>query len=349
MASSSNQRLFLNATDTLGELINSKANELFVALNSFDTNSLGIADTYNDYFIHHHLGKRLFFSIQNSAHILYESIQRCNKPVNEINAIDYGAGLGTLFMLGGMLGCKQFDYNDHLPDWQPTAAAVCKVAGINITNYVMGDINAVTDFANANNFQYDIVVSRNVIEHIYSLPEFYSVLYKHNPRAIVYSTTTANFHNPAMRLYHIYIHKKVEKKYYRQQRVEEIRKLQPFLSVEKLKELTKLTRGKGQQDFIEAVKDFTNGKAIKADTTLRSNTCDCIIGVWSEHLLTKKEYATIITAAGFKMEFSAGYWDTHYASAGMNVLAKILNSTISMLGKKNGILLSPFVNVVAYN
>ena len=86
MANSSNQRIFLNATDKLGELINSKANELFVALNSFDTNSLGVADTYNDYFIHHHLGKRLFFSIQNSSHILYESIQRCNKPVNEINA-----------------------------------------------------------------------------------------------------------------------------------------------------------------------------------------------------------------------------------------------------------------------
>ena len=55
MFSSSNQRLFLNASDKLGELINSNANELFVALNSFDTTSLGIADTYIDYFFHHHL------------------------------------------------------------------------------------------------------------------------------------------------------------------------------------------------------------------------------------------------------------------------------------------------------
>ena len=349
MANSSNQRIFLNATDKLGELINAKANELFVALNSFDTNSLGVADAYNDYFIHHHLGKRLFFSIQNSAHILYESIQRCNKPVNEIKAIDYGAGLGTLFMLGGMLGCKQFDYNDHLPDWKPTAAAICKVAGINITNFVLGDINAVTYFAMANNFRYDIVVSRNVIEHIYSLPEFYSVLYKHNPNAVIYSTTTANFHNPAMRLYHIYIHKKVEKKYYRQQRIEEIKKIQPLIPIDQLTKLTQLTRGKGKQDFIDAVKNFTNGDTIKTDATLRSNTCDCIIGVWSEHLLNKREYATIITDAGFKMEFTAGYWDTHYAFAAINVLAKIFNSIILMLGKKNGCLLSPFVNVVACN
>ena len=86
MANSGNQHLFLNESDKLSRLINSKANDLFVALNNFDATSLGIADSYNDYFIHHHLGKRLFFSIQNSAHILYDSIQLCNKPVNEINA-----------------------------------------------------------------------------------------------------------------------------------------------------------------------------------------------------------------------------------------------------------------------
>ncbi len=349
MSRHNNQRLFLNESDNLGDLINLKANELFDALNNFDTTSLGAADTYKDYFLHHHLGKRLFFSIQNSAHILYESIKRCNKPVNEINAIDYGAGLGTLFMLGGMLGCKQFDYNDHLSDWKPTAVDVCKVVGINITNYVMGDINAVTDFAITNNFQYDLVVSRNVIEHIYSLPKFYSALYQHNPKAVIYSTTTANFHNPVMRLYHIYIHKKVEKQYYRQQRVDEIKKIKPLITSHQLKKLTEITRGKGQQDFIEAVKNYTGKNANIKDATLRSNTCDCIIGVWSEHLLTKKEYATIVTHAGFKMEFSAGYWDTHYSSTAMNVVAKILNSIILLLGKKNGILISPFVNVVAYN
>ena len=349
MSSNNNHRLFLNESDNLGDLINLKANELFVALNNLDTSSLGAADTYKDYFLHHHLGKRLYFSIQNSAHILYEAIKRCNKPVNEINAIDYGAGLGTLFMLGGMLGCKQFDYNDHLSDWKPTAVAVCKVVGINITNYVMGDINAVTDFAMTNKFQYDIVVSRNVIEHIYSLPKFYSALFKHNTKVVIYSTTTANFHNPVMRLYHIYIHKKVEKQYYRQQRENEIKKIQPLIPIDQLNKLTEITRGKTQQDFIEAVKNYTAQNVTIKDATLRSNTCDCITGVWSEHLLKKNEYATIVNNAGFKMEFSAGYWDTHYSSSAMNVLAKILNSIIALRGKKNGILVSPFVNVIAYN
>ena len=339
----------LTATDSLGLFINNKANELFYALKNLDVASMGATDTYNHYFIHHHLGKRLFFSIQNSAHILYEGIKLCNKPIPEINAIDYGAGLGTLFMLGGMLGFKRFDYNDHLPEWQPTAAAVCKQTGSSITDYVTGDINSVANFASANNFQYNLIVSRNVIEHIYSLSAFYSVIFKHNPKAITYSTTTANFHNPAMRLYHIYIHKKVERSYYLEQRKGEIKKLQPLLAENKLNDLALITRGKGQQDFVQAVNDFVAGKPIEKVAHLRSNTCDCIIGVWIEHLLTRKEYAAIINQSGFIIDFTTGYWDTHYSSGIKNLMTTTFNIIIAVLGKKKGIILSPFVNVVAFN
>ena len=273
----------------------------------------------------------------------------CNKPLQEINAIDYGAGLGTLFMLGGMIGCKRFDYNDYLPEWQVTAKALCKTIGITINDFVTGDINAVAGFAASKNIQYDMVLSRNVVEHIYDLTEFYSVIFKHNPKAVVYSTTTANYHNPVMRLYHIYIHKKVERKYYFNQRMEAIQKMQPSLTVDRLTALVKLTRGKGQQDFIDAVNNFLNNKPIKKDSSLRSNTCDCITGVWNEHLLTKNEYQKIISAAGFTMSYTAGYWDTHYPSAVKNRMAKFFNEIISLLGTKKAVILSPFVNVTASN
>ena len=349
MSTGGSAAIFLTAKDSLGTLINDKANELFCSLKNFNTDALDAADTYNIYFIHHHLGHRLFFSIQNSAHILYDAVKLCGKPLPEISAIDYGAGLGTLFMLGGMLGFKRFDYNDHLPEWQSTAKAVCKEAGITISDYVTGDINAVADFAASKNIRYDIVVSRNVIEHIYSLEEFYSVIFKHNPKAVVYSTTTANYHNPVMRLYHIYIHKKVEKQYYKKQRLEEIKKLQPSIAADDLIKLTELTRGKGQQDFIDAVNNFAIHKVIPVDATLRSNVCDCVNGVWSEHLLTQNEYGNIIHSAGFKMLYTAGYWDTHYSLGIKNLMSVIFNKIISLLGSKNGIILSPFVNVAAYN
>jgi 2-polyprenyl-3-methyl-5-hydroxy-6-metoxy-1,4-benzoquinol methylase len=349
MAQAEKKEIFLVSNASLGILINDKSNELFVALKNLDCSPLDKSDQYIDYFLNHHLNERLFFSIQNSAHILYGAVKQSGKPLHEISAIDYGAGLGTLFMLGGMLGFKRFDYNDHLPEWQSTARAVCQQAGSCINDFVTGDINAVTAFANTNQFTYDIIVSRNVIEHIYSLSEFYSTIFKHNPRAVVYSTTTANFHNPVMRLYHIYIHRKTEKQYYRQQRLEEVKKLNPLLQADQLNKLAIQTRGKGQKDFIDAVRNYANGNLIQKDSSLRSNTCDCINGVWCEHLLTKKEYEKIIGGAGFKMNYTAGYWDTHYSNGLLNVLAKLLNRIILLWGNKKGVTVSPFVNVTAYN
>ncbi|MFT3680382.1 MAG: hypothetical protein QM791_08900 [Ferruginibacter sp.] len=330
-------------------MINNKANELFYTLKSINSSAFATTDNYNQYFLDHHLGHRLFFSIQNSAHILYESVKLCNKPVNEINAIDYGAGLGTLFMLGGMLGFKRFDYNDHLPEWKDTAVVVCNKAGSVITDFVIGDINAVSSFSKAKDFRYDIILSRNVIEHIYSLQEFYEVIFAHNPKTVIYSTTTANYHNPAMHFYHRHIHKKNERLYYKPQRINEIQKLHPSIETNKLIQLVELTRGKGQHDFSEAVNNFIGNMTVNPDSSLRTNTCDCITGVWCEHLLTKKEYEIITAGAGFKMLYTGGYWDTHYSSTLKNLAGKFFNAAISLLGKNKAVLLSPFVNVVAYN
>lgn len=340
--------IFITGIDALANTINTKANELHCKLINIDVSSLATADEYKNYFINHHMGRRLFFSLQNSAHIIYHSVIKSGKELNNITFMDYGAGLGTLFMLAGMMGFKKTVYNDYFSEWHQPAKALCTQLQIHIDEYVAGDIENVVNHAAANNILYDIVASRNVIEHIYSLPHFYKCIFGHNTRTVIYSTTTANYHNPVMRWYHIHLHKKWEKIAYKKIRSEEIRKRQPAITADQLKKITALTRGKGQKDFIDAVNDLMSGKAIEKDNSLRSNTCDCITGVWNEHLLTKKEYEAIIANAGFKMKYSAGYWDTHYKSGLMNMAAKVFNKIIFLLGNK-GVILSPFVNVVAYN
>jgi 2-polyprenyl-3-methyl-5-hydroxy-6-metoxy-1,4-benzoquinol methylase len=340
---------FLIADDELGVWINQKASELYQKLSHIDGNAFAAGDVYNDYFRNHHLGNRLFFSIQNSAHILYDAVKLSGKPLHEINAIDYGAGLGTLFMLGGMLGFKRFDYNDYFAEWKNIALAFCNTTGISIQDYITGDVEAVTAFAASKNITYDIVVSRNVIEHIYNLPQFYKAWYRHNRAAVIYSTTTANYHNPAMRWYHLYIHKKTEKQYYRQQRIEAIKKLQPAVPENTLKQLAELTRGRAMHDFEEAIALFSNNKPVAPVPYLRSNVCDCLTGVWCEHLLKKNEYQTIINQAGYKILYTAGYWDTHYRSVIKNMAAAILNRVIKIAGQDKAVVFSPFVNIVAYN
>ncbi len=338
---------FLKENDSLAILINQKANELFLTLQNFDTSSLDIADSFKEYFVEHHLGKRLVFSIQNSAHILYQSVKKIGKKIDVINITDYGAGLGTLYMLAGMLNFKRIIYNDYLPDWKDTAASICKALKIDIDGYVTGDIDALLLYAASEGFTFDIIASRNVIEHIYSLPFFYEEIYWHNPAAVIFSTTSANFQNPAMRLKHYLLHKKIERTQYLPHRKKEIQHIWTNISPKQLDKLSALTRGKAKVDFLVAIDNFKNNKPIVAVPFLRSNTCISTTGYWCEHLLSKNEYKSIITNAGFTMEYAAGYWDTNYPSASMNLLGKFLNQLIVLFGKK-GYLFSPFVNVVAF-
>lgn len=339
--------VFLSVKDELSKAINSKAEELYLLLSNFDAATLQTSDFFKEYFDNHHLGRRLIFSIQSSAHILYQAIKKSNKKVEDLNIVDYGAGLGTLFMLGSMLGVKRFVYNDHLSEWKNNAELICKTFKMFITNYVVGDIKNVIDYANSDGFKFDIVVSRNVIEHIYNLPDFYKAIYQHNPTAIIYSTTTANCHNPATRIQHILYHRKIENKYYSVLRKKTIQQLHPELSEEQLTELTALTRGKALSDFSEAIDNYLQHKPVTPVPYLKTNTCDFENGVWVEHLLSKKTYTEIINTAGFKLEYSAGFWDTNYKNSLINFCTKILNKVIILMGD-NGYLIAPFINVVAY-
>jgi 2-polyprenyl-3-methyl-5-hydroxy-6-metoxy-1,4-benzoquinol methylase len=339
---------FLSSKDSTAATINKKANSLLKLLNDFDASTLEIAEHFKDYFKDKHLGQRLIFSIQSSAQILYQSIKRSGKNIYELTIVDYGAGLGTLYMLSGMLGFKRIAYNDYLPEWKDTAKAVCDKLNIHIDDYITGDIDEVINYAEANSFEFDIIASRNVIEHIYNLPRFYTLIHQHNKYAVIFSTTTANYQNPVMRLIHYRIHKKVEKNAYFNQRKEAIQKIWPAIIEQQLDELTNKTRGKAKEDFNSAITQYQQQKKIEPVAFLRSNTCDCTTGYWCEHLLKKTEYQYIVTQAGFKIEYTAGFWDTHYKSAAMNFVAKFLNKLILLSGKK-GYILSPFVNVIAYN
>lgn len=338
---------FIPLTDDLAGLINQKANGLYQFLQQFNPECLGQDDEFNHYFKQHHLGYRLFFSIQNSAHILYDSIRLCGKPLDQINAIDYGAGLGTLFLLGGQLGLNRFDYNDHLPDWHHVARNLCTAAGSTIHSYIEGDYQNVTRKATEGGYQYDLVLSRNVLEHIYNPAEFHQVISAHNPEIIIYSTTTANFHNPVMRCYHHYLHRKYENRFYRNQRMLEIKKQFPELDDATALNWARQTRGLGAADFAQAVLQLKNGSTLNPLPDLSTNTCDCSNGVWCEHLLSKKSYRKMIELSGLKMQYTAGYWDTHYKNPAMNLLGKTMNRLIQLLGKENGVWLSPFVNVIA--
>ena len=96
---------FLPFDDDLGRQINTAATELYDKLLKIDAGKLGMPEHCLAYYTLSH-SKRLFFSTETSAHILYRSIKFTGKSYSEVVLMDYGAGVGTLFLLAKMTGCR---------------------------------------------------------------------------------------------------------------------------------------------------------------------------------------------------------------------------------------------------
>lgn len=337
---------FIEPVDDTARLINEKANQLYQQLQALDINELAIDDFGKHYFSSHHAGHRLFFSIQSSADIIYKSVKLVNKNIGETSFIDYGAGLGTLFLLAGKIGFKKVYFNDYFPQWAGYAKIICDKLDTKVDDFISGDIDAVITYGKEKQVSFDIVASRNVVEHIYNLEDFYTKLYRSGITTVCYSTTTANYHNIAMRLKHYWYHNKVEKNFYKKQREDYLKELYPGINETDLNSLVKATRGKAFADFTNAVESYFSKKPMPPDEALGTNTCDCRTGVWAEHLVTRQNYFDIIGKAGFSVTYTAGFWDTHYKYAVLNLFSRFLNRIIKMSGSK-GYWFAPFVNVVA--
>jgi 2-polyprenyl-3-methyl-5-hydroxy-6-metoxy-1,4-benzoquinol methylase len=337
---------FLQYTDDTARLINDRANHLYRKLCVLDICNTEIDEFGKYYFNSHHGGKRLFFSVQSSAQIIYHSVKKLGRPVNELNFIDYGAGLGTLFLLAGAVGFKNTYFNDYFPQWAGYAKIISDELGIHIKDYISGDIDAVIGYGSREQVHFDILASRNVVEHIYKLRDFYGRLHDSGITTFCYSTTTANYHNFAMRLKHYLHHYRTERNAFKEQRAALIRELVPAVSEKDLHSLVEITRGRAFDDFNHAVQLYLQKQPVPPVASLRTNTCDCRTGVWAENLLTRNEYRDIIEGAGFRMEYSAGFWDTNYRYKVVNLVTACLNGVIKLLGKK-GYWIAPFVNITA--
>lgn len=336
--------LFLPQKDQLSRLIQGKAEELLKKLQDLPVEQLGMPDYCLAYFKGSHF-KRLFFSIETSAHLLYNSISLSKKPVQEIVLMDYGAGVGTLYTLAKMIGCYKVIYNDHLADWKRSAQLIAESIGVNVDEYITGDIDTTLEELSAKNLQCDIITSRNVIEHIYKLEDFYAAIAHKQPKALVYSSTTANYNNPGSRIKHILWHRKWEKIYLKE-RNSFIAGYAPHLETSVVASLATLTRGMAIPEIKKTVDLYNKSQQLPEPLTIGSNTCDPSNGVWAEHIIPFNEYRRLIDQSNYKTQFLPGFWDTHYSKAWKNLMGKVLNVVIGF-NKNVGILVAPFIYVVA--
>jgi 2-polyprenyl-3-methyl-5-hydroxy-6-metoxy-1,4-benzoquinol methylase len=335
---------FLQQEDELGNLINTQASALHERMIGLDVESLGMPDHCLAYFRSSH-SKRLFFSIETSAHLLYRSLKLVGKRPANVVIMDYGAGVGTLYMLAKMIGCAKVIYNDHLDDWRLSAQLIAEAAGIAIDHYIVGDIDACLNRLFELHLNCDVITSRNVIEHIYKLDVFYNTIYHRQPGAVIVSSTTANKQNPVSVIKHARWHKKWEK-VYRGKRAVAVERQSHGLSRTKINLLAKATRGLATEDLKEAIEEYRRSGRLPNPAAFGSNTCDPSNGVWAEHLITSTDYRKLINEEHYTISFEPGFWDTHYIEGYMNTLGRLLNKVIAG-GGKTAIMVAPFIYVIA--
>jgi len=335
---------FIPHKDELGELLQDKCEELFTLMKTIDVKKLGLSEHGVEYFLGSHY-KRLFFSIQTSAHLLYNSIKLTQKKVEDVIIMDYGAGIGSLYILAKMIGCKKVIYNDILEEWKQNALLIAQAINIDVDEYVVGDIEATLKVLKSNKITLDIITSRNVVEHIYRLDDFYALIDNYQPNAIIYSSTTANFNNPAMNLFHVFYHLKVEKNY-RQQRTDFIKTHFPLLDENTLKQLAFSTRGYEKSGILNAVGVFLKEGKLPKKNYYYTNTCEINYGVWAENILSYQIHKQMAINGNRKCMIKPGFWDTHYQKPWKNKMGAFFNALIS-LNTTIAFVLAPFIYIIA--
>lgn len=337
--------VFVVPQDELSALINEQANVLYQRLRSLPVASIDMPDFAKNYYRDRHID-RLFFSVQTAAIMLYDGIMMTGKHHKDVVVMEYGAGMGSLYLLTNMVGCKMVIYDDIEPRMTDGAKSVAAFLNIRIDHFICGDHHYAIDYMKQYGIQCDIILSRNVIEHIYDLDDFYGSMAAAQPDAILYFSTTANYYNPMMYAFHYYVHRKFEK-IYAPRRAEMIREIIPEISTSDLSRLAKASRGLAMQDFKNAVTAFRDKKTMPDPSRFYTNTCDPESGMWQENLLKESDYRRIITSKGYTLHYRGAFWDTHYSSSFKNFITKGLNSITRALGPAKGVYTSPFVYIIA--
>lgn len=336
---------FLLQTDSLAQMINTKAKELYQKYAQLSASELDLTEYGKVYFNKRHF-ERLFFSIQTSAELLYRSIKLKAKPIEELIIMDYGAGIGSLYLLAKLIGVKCVIYNDYNPVNSKAGKSICKALNIIIDFFITGDHTQTFQTLKEKNISCDIILSRNVVEHIYDLKDFYQKTKQFQPNALIYFSTTANYHNPANLWYHHGIHKKYEQKYFEKRR-EIIKAFKKDASKSDIVSLAKATRGQAMEDLNKSIRDYFTNKTLPDPNIHYSNTANPENGIWAEHVIKKQDYKNIIEPIGYKLSIIPAFWDTHYKKGYKRLFGKTMNVLTRLVGEEKGLWFTAFIYVVA--
>lgn len=303
---------------------------------------------------------KIHFAADTARRTILAGIHSADVKIEDSIIIESGGGIGLLSFLSALAGVKKVIYNDLFEgschDFQKIAKAF-NIEGISV---VHGSSDAIRIFCNEKKIVPHLVVSRNVIEHVYSIPDYLKELRSISDKMVLSFSTTANYSNPLVRFYTQKIHKKIEyrgtgnhygKKSsdttqpYKLLRWEYIRKKFPDLKPDIVDKYTAETRGLIYPDIDAYIEKRQKGISVLTPA-YGTNTCDPNTGNWAENLLPYLLLKEQFREGGYKLEILPGHWNTSYKKASLRTAAILFNGIMKVFPFSRKAL-SPYIILVA--
>lgn len=329
--------------DTIN-LVEERAIFLFNLMSNKNWDSYPTQNELFLYFKDRHLGNRLDYSIKSSVSILLIGINESNKKeLSSINLLDYGAGFSTVFLLSSLLNINTY-VNDLFESFQSNIIELYNFLKISPNPiYICGEANNIVQYFNINNMTLDIILSRNVIEHIYDykahLQEVKRIPFE--DKLIILDSTTANYANPLVFLQHKIIHfqnsKLVDKS-----REEYIKNYLPSINEKQLAFLVKKLRNIAKEDLKKQLDLFHSEGHISHKINFSdTNICEPLYGCWTERLEDFSFYKNIFKDLNISLSYSSGSWITNYSFPITNIIFKLINKITEILPNRFKIITGP--------
>lgn len=307
---------------------------------SLDIGNLPISE-YNKRYLKKHL-EHAKYNVSLALQIIESGTGHLKKPVEEITVLEIGGGTGLISLLCVFLGFKKVIYSDTYQNSCDDFEVISEKLNLSPAKIVCG---SVVEAANLAEFKPDLILSRDVVEHIYDLKSFFTDVRTFFPQAVQVHNTSANPYNVFKRKYFREIQIKDElhgnpdqfkpgdsKEAFYQLRLKYIQANFKDLSKAEMKKLALVSRGKTYSDIGSLVKAYLKNQEYPEPPSHPYNTCDPVNGNWTERLLSIDEYHGM---AGRERTLFVNFalYNTYTNSGIKKVVLSVLNALIGTFGR----------------
>jgi 2-polyprenyl-3-methyl-5-hydroxy-6-metoxy-1,4-benzoquinol methylase len=349
-----NARAHLPRDRHLVAQVSAAADRLYEALAVLEAERLDIS-TYNKTSFAAYQ-RKLRTKLQKFAFELCWSLAANRKPPQDTVLLDYGGGTGIVSLLAKECGVGSVIYNDIYDVSCLDAETIAQALGLEADHYICGEMRDVATFLNGISIACDVVVSSDVIEHVYDVSAFF-----HDLRSLpsehlsIALSTHANPLNPVVNRILMQKQRAVEhqdRQYtpghkkrdslqsYLGIRRDIIRRCADGLSDEVIERLARVTRGMDDNDIQSTVECYLEDRVLPPAPKHPTNTCDPWTGNWADRLADPHELRVQLAQAGFDAEIVCGCYGTPHGRL-KQAAAGLLDGAIRYTGTQ-GLRFAPY-------